>query len=478
MTNNLAQKWRQLRLIARLASFDTTTEQGRSDERHRRIFLTAGAAALSKVVSVGTALISIPLTLHYLGTERFGLWMTITSVIVMLGFADLGIGNGLMNAVSEANGKDDVKAIRRYISSAFVILSGIAVVILIIFSFAYPFIPWASFFNVKSSLAIQESGLAVAVFMLCFALNIPAGIVQRTQMGLQMGFVANLWQMTGSVLGLTAVLLVIHFELGLPWLVGAMAGAPVLVAWFNGVLFFGKEHAEIRPDWTFVCREAMKKIAHTGLLFLVLQIAVSLAFASDNIVISRVLGAEAVTQYAIPDKLFSIIPMILGMILMPLWPAYGEAMARGDGLWIKKIFVRSLIIAGGFATVAALTLIIFANQILGIWTGHEIHSSLLLLLGIGLWRVAEACGTAVAMLLNGANIVRIQVIISMLLVMCAIPLKVLLVQHIGVAGAVWGTFVSYLLCVLLPYGFLMPKILKRITYKASSSVNTNLRHGS
>ena len=260
MTNNLAQKWRQFRLIARLASFDTTTEQGRSDERHRKIFMTAGAAALSKVVSVGTALISIPLTLHYLGSERFGLWMTITSVIVMLGFADLGIGIGLLNAVSEASGKDDIEAIRRYISSAFAILSGIALVILVIFFFAYPFISWASFFNVKSPLAIQESGLAVAAFMLCFALNIPAGIVQRAQSGLQMGFVANLWQIVGSILGLSAVLLVIRFELGLPWLVGAMAGAPLVAALSNGVWFFGRVRLDIRPDWTLVCSEAMKEL--------------------------------------------------------------------------------------------------------------------------------------------------------------------------------------------------------------------------
>lgn len=451
-------------MIARLASFDTTTEQGRSDERHRRIFLTAGAAALSKVVSVGTALISIPLTLHYLGTERFGLWMTITSVIAMLGFADLGIGNGLMNAISEANGKDDIKAIRRYISSAFVILSSIAVVILIIFSFAYPFIPWASFFNVKSSLAIQESGLAVAVFMLCFALNIPAGIVQRTQMGLQKGFVANLWQMIGSVLGLIAVLSVIHFELGLPSLVGAMAGAPVLVAWFNGVLFFGKAQAEIRPNWTFVCREAMKKIAHTGFLFLALQIAVSIAFASDNIVISRVLGAEAVTQYAIPDKLFSIIPMLLGIILMPLWPAYGEAIARGDGPWIKKVFVRSLKISITISFVLALMLVVFADDILSIWVGHQVSPPFLLLLGLGVWKIFEGWGIAVAAFLNGANIVRLQAILAILMALTAIILKILLIASSGVAGVVWGTIIAYIIVIFAPLSFMLPKLLKQFKF--------------
>jgi O-antigen/teichoic acid export membrane protein len=465
MTNSLTLKFRQIRSFASFSSFDTSTEEGRSNERHRRIFLTAVASALAKVVSMATMLVSIPLTLHYLGTERFGLWMTISSVIAMLGFADLGIGNGLLNAISEAIGKDDHAAIRRYISSAFVILSGITLVILLAFSLIYSFVPWAHFFNVKSPLAMQESGVAVAVFMLCFALNIPAGIVQRTQMGLQMGFVANLWQMVGSVLGLIAVLLVIHFELGLPWLVGAMAGVPVLVASLNGMLFFGRVRFDIRPDWTLVCREAMKKIARTGFLFLVLQIAVSIAFASDNIVISRVLGAEAVTQYAVPEKLFSIIPILLGMILMPLWPAYGEAMARGDGSWIKKIFVRSLKISITVSSVLALALGVFANDILSIWIGHHVSPPFLLLLGMGIWKIFEGWGIAVAVFLNGANIVRLQASLAILMAVIAVILKIVLTESMGVAGVVWATIIAYGIVTFAPLSFVIPKLLKQLECK-------------
>ena len=464
MTNSLTLKFRQIRSFASFSSFDTSTEEGRSNERHRRIFLTAVASALAKVVSMATMLVSIPLTLHYLGTERFGLWMIISSVIAMLGFADLGIGNGLLNAISEANGKDDHAAIRRYISSAFVILSGIALVILLAFSLIYPFVPWAHFFNVKSPLAMQESGVSVAVFMLCFALNIPAGVVQRAQMGLQIGFVANLWQAGGSILGLIAVLLAIHFEMGLPWLVGAMAGVPVLMASLNGVLFFGKVRSDIRPDWTLVCREAMKKIAHTGFLFLVLQIAVSIAFASDNIVISRVLGAKAVTHYAVPEKLFSIIPMFLGIILMPLWPAYGEAIARGDGPWIKKIFARSLKISIAISTVLALALVFFANNILSIWIGHQVSPPFLLLLGMGIWRIFEGWGISVAVFLNGANIVRLQASLAILMAVTAIILKIILIGSIGVAGAVWATIIAYSIVIFAPLSFVLPKLLKRIEF--------------
>ncbi len=55
--------------------------------------------------------------------------MTISSVIALAGFADLGMGYGLLNAISEANGKDDRNAARKYISSAFILLSAVALVV-------------------------------------------------------------------------------------------------------------------------------------------------------------------------------------------------------------------------------------------------------------------------------------------------------------------------------------------------------------
>ena len=93
--------------ILRLKEFDTSTPEGRSQERYRRVALTAISSAGARALTVVTMLIAVPLTLNYLGSERYGLWMTISSIILMMRFADLGMGLGLMNAVSEAHGQED-----------------------------------------------------------------------------------------------------------------------------------------------------------------------------------------------------------------------------------------------------------------------------------------------------------------------------------------------------------------------------------
>jgi O-antigen/teichoic acid export membrane protein len=47
-------------------------------------------------------LVSLPLAVRYLGAERFGVWATITSTVVLLNLLDLGIASTLTNHVARA----------------------------------------------------------------------------------------------------------------------------------------------------------------------------------------------------------------------------------------------------------------------------------------------------------------------------------------------------------------------------------------
>ena len=462
-TQRLIERWAQLRALVRLQPFDTSTEAGRAQERHRRVALTALASALAKIISVGTALISVPLTLHYLGPERYGLWMTISSLVAILAFADLGIGNGMLNAISAAHGRDDRAAIRGYVSSGFYVLSAVALGLLLLFAAAYQHVPWPALFNVKTDIARSEVGPAVAVFFTCFALAIPVAIVQRVQMALQRGFLASLWQCLASTLGLIGVLVAIHHEAGLPWLVLAFVGAPLLVAAMNSLVFFGRMQPEIAPVRAAASRDAAAYLLRTGVLFLVLQVVAAVTYASDNLIIAHLLGAPAVADYAVPERMFSLITMVLAMVLAPLWPAYGEAIARGDVEWVRRTLRRSVTIAVSLSALVSAALVMLGPWLIHAWVGTAVLPSLLLLVGLAAWKTVEAGGSALAVFLNGAHVVRLQVVMAIATAASALPLKIYLVNNIGVAGAVWATVVCYSLLTALPTLVLLPRLVRRLT---------------
>ena len=449
--------------------FKNIPAENREKERHRRVVLTALASVGAKGINVLTLLVSVPLAIRYLGTERFGLWMTISSVIAILSFADLGIGNGLLNAVSEAHGKEDRARAQKYVSSAFFMLSGVAAVFALLFGFAYSRLPWDSIFNVKSALAISEAGPSMAVFVGCFLLNIPLGIVQRIQIGYQEGYINSLWQGAGNALGLAGVLLAIYLELGLPWIVLAFAGSPLLAALANSLFQFKYKRPWLLPAWSHVDGAAVRRILKMGALFFVLQAAVAVAFSSDNIVIAQLLGPAAVSEYAIAMRVFSFAPMFLGYFLMPLWPAYGESIARGDVKWTKKTLVRSLKLSFSVTVLYSLLLVIFGRQIIKLWAGSEVMPSMLLLLGLGVWTVFGTLGNAVAMFLNGCNKIGFQAVTGSLMAIAALLAKIVFGKAMGLPGIIWGTLIAYAVFVILPFGIYLPRLFRNMGLRRQDS---------
>ncbi|HXB67069.1 MAG TPA: oligosaccharide flippase family protein [Candidatus Acidoferrales bacterium] len=452
---------RQVLAVARFRSFDLSTAEGRSKERYRRAFLTMIASGFSRVVSIAAGLISVPLTLRYLGTERYGLWMTISSVIAILGFSDLGINNGLLNGISRAHGNDDRDLARQYVSSAFFLLSAIAIALGLAFAAVYHRISWGPLFRVQSPQAIAEAGTAVAIFVGCFLLNIPAGIVSRVQAGYQDGFSASLWSSLGSVLCLASLLSIIHFRGSLPFLVLAMAGVPVLALLLNGAVLFAIQRPWLLPSWAYVTTKTAKDLWRLGALFFTLQLAMAISYSSDNIVIARILGPQAVAQYAVPCKLFSLVSIVISFLVGPLWPAYGEALARQDHLWIRKTLLRSLMLAAGISVPLGTVLVIFGGRIIHVWVGPSIHTSPLLMAGLGAWSIVTAISLAFAVFCNGLSIIRFQVIVAPIGALSNITLSIYLTQRIGIPGVVYGSILSQLI-ILIPSVFYIRRYLRTV----------------
>ena len=106
------------RRLLRIRPFDTTTPEGRSAERYRRIAWSTALSTVARVVGLATGFISVPLVGGYLGKDQYGIWLQMSSFLAALGPLDLGIGLGLLTVVSDAYGRNDREAARRAISTA------------------------------------------------------------------------------------------------------------------------------------------------------------------------------------------------------------------------------------------------------------------------------------------------------------------------------------------------------------------------
>jgi O-antigen/teichoic acid export membrane protein len=388
--------------------------------------------------------LSIPLTLNYLGLERYGMWMVITSLVGFMAFADLGLGLGLMTILARNSGTDADSVARDFVSSAAVMLALIAAVGGVILGASWHWIPWANVFNVSGRAAVTEAGPAMAVFLSLFLVGLPLTVVQRTQLAYQRGYIHSAWLVAGNLIGLAGLVAAVRIHAGVPWLVLSVVGAPVLGALANFGTFFGGRNPQLRPSIRLASVSKSLVLFRSGIAFFALQLGAAIAYSTGNLIVAQVLGAKHVASYSVPFQLFAVLILVVSLALEPVWPAYGEAIGRRDVAWVRSTLIRTTVGVGVLCVLVNGVLLIAAKPIVMWWTNGVVKPSPLLLSGLAVWGVVGSLGVALSIFLNAAHVVRPQVIAALTMAVLNIVLSIIFVHSFGVAGAVWGSIVAYL----------------------------------
>ena len=108
---------------------------------------------------------------------------------------------------------------------------------------------------------------------------------------------------------------------------------------------------------------------------MVIGMSIAIGYTSHTFVIAHILGQETVAEYSVPYRLFSIVTVVLSFFLIPLWPAYAEAAARGDVAWVRRTLRRSVQWGLAFNVTAGIVLILLGRQIIHLWVGSQVTPS-------------------------------------------------------------------------------------------------------
>jgi len=440
----------------------------RSRERYRRIAMGASVAVGSRAATVISVLVSVPLVLHTYGTQQFAIWATLTQMLFLLAFSDLGLSHGLVNLLGDTQARNDRRQAIRYVSSAFALLGVVVVGLGALFAVMYPSIDWGDVFQVRSASAVREAGPATLAFAVCFLLSIFFGVAQNVRLAYQESAAAYSWITAGSVLGLVLLVVVVTAHGPLSLAVAATFGGPVIAALLNSIVLFGRKRPWLLPRPRFVSRFAAGRLLRTGAAFVVLQASAAVAYQSDAIVIAQVRGVEDVTRYMIPWRMFALLPTIVLLVLIPFWPAFRSAILTGDVEWASRALRRCIAI--GLATVLPLAslLVVFAGPLVGLWTGTTQQPSSGLLVGLAAWAVLSAVVTPLWTFLISAGALRPLAIMAVTMALVNVPLSVVLTSRIGIQGAIFGTVIAQAAFLLVPGALYTRKLLRRLARSSAA----------
>lgn len=430
------------------------------DSRLRRMLHGGLSGLLGRGLTILINILSVPLIVRYLGRLEYGVWVTISTSVVMFSVLDLGIANTLTNFVAEADAENDPDKAQGYFSTAFWLSLAVAAVLASAMALVWPAIHWAAVLGVTDPTLIERARICVAIAAAFFLLSLPLNLANRVLSGYQQVHVVNYFTMANSVMGLSAIVGVIF----------ARGSIVQLMAWYCSAMLMGplalnvwlslRHKPWIRAHPSKVTLARARTLFGQGSLFFAIQIANLVVFNSDNLVITHYLGAAEVTPYSIAWRLTNMASMLQSIFMPAFWPAFTEAYRKQEMEWLRGTY-RHLVQKTTVAVcLAAVVVGLCGRWIIAVWAGKMAIPPPLLLWTMAGWAVVVSMTTNQAVLLTAAGRLRLLAIVSVIGAMVNLTLSIFWVQRIGAEGVILATILSFAVCIAIPQAVGVRRVLR------------------
>ena len=342
---------------------------GEGHERSVKAKKNIVVSILIKGGSIGISLLLVPLTINYVNADRYGIWLTISSVVAWFSFFDVGLTQGLRNKFAEAKASGDDESAQIYVSTTYAILGIIFTALWGLFLLINPFLDWSNMLNVSPNLSNEISRLAVIVFTyfcLQFVLRVVTTIITADQEPAKVSII----DLIGQVVALLTIVVLVNTTGGsLIYLGLALCAAPIFALVGANFFFFSGKYKTFRPSVKKVKFSHAKNLFNLGGIFFIIQIAGIIQFEFANIIISRNFGPVDVTEYNIVYKYFGVLNMAFMIFITPFWSASTEAFLKNDIQWIRKS-IKKYNILNIFFILVGLVMLVFSGYVYSLWLGE------------------------------------------------------------------------------------------------------------
>jgi len=413
------------------------------DRRNKILRNNILLSSLIKIIGLCTSFLIVPITLNYLASEQYGIWMTLSSILIWFSFFDVGLGNGMRNYLAEAIAEKDYKKGKIYLTTTFFMLTVIAIILSIVVVILAFTLDLTRVFNTVTldNLQLRE---AVIIASICTLIVFVVKNIGVIYVALQHYAINDLLIVSGNIIALLLIFLCTKVNpIGsLSNVVLIFTATPVVIFLLGSIPLFRK-YSDLRPsfnsfDWT-LGKQLLKK----GLGFFFIQITSCLViFGGSNIFITQFIGPEAVTTYNIAYKYFNLIAIAYTIVISPMWNAYTDAYVKNDYAWIKQTFRYALSI-WGCTIIGGIIMLIFSPIFYHFWIGETISVPFSVSVSVLLFISFFNLNNCVTALINGLNKITVQIITSIAITILYVSTVLLSGNTLGIEGVVYCMAGSY-----------------------------------
>lgn len=408
-----------------------TSGTSRTATVKKNIIASFGIKGISMFVSFAL----VPLTIGYVSSELYGVWLTLSSILTWLCFLDIGFSQGLKNKLTEAIAHDDWEKGKALVSTTYFMMVLIFVPVCLVLEAVIPLVDWCQLLNVSTQYSdeiVRTMHILIAMACLQMVVNVLISVVAA----FQQVALSNTFIPIGNLISL--VIIYILTKTCPPSLIAlafSLAAMPILVTIIASVVLFCGKFKRVAPSFSTVKRSYVKELFGLGYKFFIINIQVVVLYQSTNILISNVSSPNEVTTYNIAYKLLSVAMMVYNIITAPLWPAYTDAYAREDYDWMKNMRNRMTRILQ-LSVCGCIIIALLSPLIYKIWIGDKVDVPFVMTAMVCFYVCVYCWVTLNGTLIVGMGKVKLNTYLVVIGMMMHIPFSLFFSTYVGCYGVI------------------------------------------
>jgi O-antigen/teichoic acid export membrane protein len=250
-----------------------------------------------------------------------------------------------------------------------------------------------------------------------------------------------------------AALVVICLKSGYGLVGLALVGFLITAAEYAAMAILAKLlYRPLHLAWRFVEWGTFRELFNFGLFRFIWIIGNQLIFYSDSVVIGVMLGAGAVTPYAIGGSVITYGRNVVSLVTDTLSPAASRLDAQKDLAGLQRLLILGTRMTLLVSLPLCMGFIFLGSQFITIWMGRSHIASAVVLTVLAIPQFTAMPQYVSSLVLGGMAKHKPLAYMVLLEGIANLILSVILVRKMGIIGVAWGTVIPDVLCM----GILVP----------------------
>jgi O-antigen/teichoic acid export membrane protein len=321
---------------------------------------------VSNVVQVGTRLVTVPIVIHHLGLDGYGIWNIIMTTATYMRFGSIGIKAAFQKYVAEATGDGDYDRANKLLSTgcaAMLVLSVAGLIPIAIFSRQL-----ASVAGVPAEFLRSAAGAITILAVIMLMANVGAVYEAIVTGGHRIDLVRN-FSTVLTIAEAVAIIIVLHLGYGL-FAMACVMGTSELLFISCCYIVSHRVVPQIRLGMQYITKSVSRELFRFAGSYQLVNILDVLYSSIVPFAILRTFGANSAGVYAVVTRVVTSAAILQDSFLSPILSGGTMVFASGMQERMRRLMIKAFKVTMGLSLFPLGFIAVFGSVMAYAWTGQ------------------------------------------------------------------------------------------------------------